>query len=57
MQVAGWMKEGQKAKAQQERAGAGGLLDMSLDQLFHVEPSRRGRKLNASLRHARCAAR
>ena len=51
------MKEGQKAKAQQERVGAGGLLDMSLDQLFHVEPSRRGRKLNASVWHARFAAR
>ena len=38
------MKEGMKIKEQKMQEASKNLLDMSLEDLFHVEPSRRGQR-------------
>jgi hypothetical protein len=43
-EVAGWMKEGMKLKEARLEDASRNLLDMSLEDLFHVEPSRRGQR-------------
>lgn len=43
-EVASWMKEGMKLKETRLEEASANLLDMSLEDLFHVEPSRRGQR-------------
>jgi len=44
--VATWMKEGQQLRNEKEMKQEAGsdVLNMSIEQLFHVEPSRRGQR-------------
>ena len=53
-EVASWMKEGMKLKETRLEEASKNLLDMSLEDLFHVEPSRRGQR-RASLFKQRMA--
>jgi hypothetical protein len=47
-EVASWLKEGRQLQEDRQRRaeteGKGSVLNMSIEQLFHVEPSRRGQR-------------
>ena len=42
--LSAWMKEGMKKKKEREDVKVAGVLQMSIEELFHVEPSRRGQR-------------
>jgi len=43
-EVASWMKEGKQIREEKEQRAQADLLNLSIEQLFHVEPSRRGQR-------------